>query len=431
MKGYKGFNKGLTCHGKQYAENTVFEEETAEIGKSGMHFCESPLDVIMHYGFIDSHGEFNEFAEVEALDECMTNNNVQYVTKKLKIGSKINITELVKAFVDFTFKKIDFKNSAATNTGDRSVAINKGDRSAATNKGYCSAATNTGKHSAATNTGNRSAATNAGKYSATTNTGNCSAATNTGNYSVATNTGECSVAIAMGDYSASTNTGACSAAMNEGMHSVAVNTGSNSVATNTGNCSVATNRGWNSVAMNSGNFSVAVSAGDYSSSTVEGKESIAIATGIESKAKGKKGCYIAVAEWALAENGHYVLADFQTRKVDGEIIKEDTFYTLMNGEFIEVNMQKYYKAMPNSGYVEAFGEKIEVGDWTFFAERAEPCSYYKVTEAKTGYKVPGICPVSLAECKRDLIRLIETTDYSKRVENLISSGCRSPLYQES
>ena len=27
MKGYKGFEKGLICRGKQYTENTVFEEE--------------------------------------------------------------------------------------------------------------------------------------------------------------------------------------------------------------------------------------------------------------------------------------------------------------------------------------------------------------------------------------------------------------------
>ena len=26
MKGYKGFKKGLMCRGKQYAEDTVFEE---------------------------------------------------------------------------------------------------------------------------------------------------------------------------------------------------------------------------------------------------------------------------------------------------------------------------------------------------------------------------------------------------------------------
>ena len=43
MKGYKGFDPGLICRGKQYAENTVFEENNAEIYKQGMHFCENPI----------------------------------------------------------------------------------------------------------------------------------------------------------------------------------------------------------------------------------------------------------------------------------------------------------------------------------------------------------------------------------------------------
>ena len=29
MKGYKGYKNDLTCKGKQYAENTVFENEKA------------------------------------------------------------------------------------------------------------------------------------------------------------------------------------------------------------------------------------------------------------------------------------------------------------------------------------------------------------------------------------------------------------------
>ena len=69
MKGYKGFEPGLICRGKQYAENTVFEEEEAEIYSYGMHFCENPFDVLDYYGFTNDNGDFNEFAEVEALDE--------------------------------------------------------------------------------------------------------------------------------------------------------------------------------------------------------------------------------------------------------------------------------------------------------------------------------------------------------------------------
>ena len=200
MKGYKGFEKGLICRGKQYAENTIFEEENAEICKSGMHFCENPFDALDYYGYVNDKAELNEFAEVEALDECETDDNKKYSTKKLKIGARLNIAGLVKAFVDFTFKKVDFENSTATNTGERSAATN---------------------------------------------------------------------------------------------------------------------------------------TGDWSAATVEGKESFAIATGIESKAKGKKGCYIAVAEWKKTEDG-YTLVNFRARKVDGKIIKEDTFYTLKNGKFVEV-----------------------------------------------------------------------------------------------
>ena len=207
MKGYKGYNKGLICRGKQYAENTVFEEENAEICKSGMHFCENPFDVLEYYGYVNDKAELNEFTEVEALGDCLTNDNKKYTTKKLKIGAKLSIAGFCKAFVDFTFSKIDWKNSAATNTGNKSAATNTGDYSAATNTGYRSAA------------------------------------------------------------------------------------------------------------------------------TVEGKNSFAIATGIGSKAKGKLGCYIAVAEWENI-NGEWQIKNFKAHKVDGKTIKEDTFYTLKNGKFV-------------------------------------------------------------------------------------------------
>ena len=205
MKGYKAFKKGLICDPTdknpfQYAENTTFEESDAKICNCGLHFCENPFDVLDYYGFVGNDGTLNEFAEVEALDECLTDDNKKFVTKKLHIGAKLSIAGLVQAFVDFTFGKVDWKNGAATNTGN---------------------------WSAATNTGYRSAA------------------------------------------------------------------------------------------------------------AVEGKESFAIATGIEGKAKGSLGCYIAVAEYEETEDG-YRLVDFKSHIVDGEKIKEDTFYKLENGEFVKV-----------------------------------------------------------------------------------------------
>lgn len=59
MKGYKGFDPGLVCRGKQYAENTVFEEDKATICKNGMHFCANPLDVLDYYPLINDNGKLN------------------------------------------------------------------------------------------------------------------------------------------------------------------------------------------------------------------------------------------------------------------------------------------------------------------------------------------------------------------------------------
>ena len=125
MKGYKGFSKGLVCRGKQYAENTVFEEDTAKICQSGMHFCENPFDVLNYYGFVDDNGELNEYAEVEALDVAQTDDQKKFCTKKLKVGEKLGIAGLVNAFVDFTLDKTK-RDSAAMNTGSHSTATNTG-----------------------------------------------------------------------------------------------------------------------------------------------------------------------------------------------------------------------------------------------------------------------------------------------------------------
>ena len=157
-------------------------------------------------------------------------------------------------------------------------------------------------------TGNFSHDKYTGKYSAATNTGYFSASTNTGVSSAATNTGDWSAATNTGDYSAATNTGNYSAATNTGYFSASTNTGDNSAATNTGNNSAA---------------------------TVNGKDSVAIVTGRDSKAKGSLGSWIVLTERREWNGETYPIKEVKAVKVDGERIKVDTFYKLIDGEFVE------------------------------------------------------------------------------------------------
>ena len=137
MKGYKAFEKGLICRGKQYAENTVFEEDEAEICKSGMHFCKDPLDVLDYYPLVDNDGNMTEFAEVEALDEAKTDDNKKFCTKKLKVGAKIDFVNLVKASVNFDYEKMEEIGEPDLNNSQNSAKIgSSGDSAQIALSGY-------------------------------------------------------------------------------------------------------------------------------------------------------------------------------------------------------------------------------------------------------------------------------------------------------
>ena len=163
MKGYKAFKKGLICDPTgnkpfQFAENTVFEERKAEVCKSGFHFCAEPMDVLNYYP------PESEFAEVEALDDVKTDDSVKYVTKKIRIGAKISLKDLISAQVDIDFAK-------AKEDGNEHYA--QGDCGHAAAQGYKGHAAAQGDYGHAAAQGNRGHAAAQGDYGHAAAQGNC------------------------------------------------------------------------------------------------------------------------------------------------------------------------------------------------------------------------------------------------------------------
>lgn len=94
MKGFKGFEKDFSCKGKQYEENTTYEEHGVGCCHKGvMHFCEDPWEVLNHYDLVDDNGNFSEFAEVEALGQVW-NDGEKRATNKIHIGSSGNSAQI-------------------------------------------------------------------------------------------------------------------------------------------------------------------------------------------------------------------------------------------------------------------------------------------------------------------------------------------------
>ena len=90
--------------------------------------------------------------------------------------------------------------------------------------------------------------------------------------------------------------------------------------------------GYSSTAGSSGNYSTAAATGVYCSAKADGKDSIAVVNGACGKARGALGCYLVLTEYD--DDGHMICA--KMARVDGSAIRENVYYTLKNGEFVEV-----------------------------------------------------------------------------------------------
>ena len=95
------------------------------------------------------------------------------------------------------------------------------------------------------------------------------------------------------------------------------------------------NTGDRSAATNTGDYSAATNTGDQSAAKVSGKESIAIVTGKDSKAAGALGDWIVLTERGEWNGDTCPIKEVKAFKVNGEKIKADTFYKLVDGEAVE------------------------------------------------------------------------------------------------
>lgn len=79
------------------------------------------------------------------------------------------------------------------------------------------------------------------------------------------------------------------------------------------------------------------SSGDSAKIGSEGKYAVICCAGHGSVVKAKVGSWITLSEWKYDEvEKEYIPVCVKTEKVDGERIKGDTAYKLVNGQFVEV-----------------------------------------------------------------------------------------------
>ena len=279
---YKGLDENFKCRGFQYEVGKEYEEDGAICCAKGFHACENPIDVWEYYSITDSR-----FAIVEQSGKIDKQEN-KTCSSKIKIKAELKFADFVKLCVDAVFVKCKF-NSKNDNGGD------------------CAQIGSSGECARIGSSGNYAQIGSSGDYAQIGSSSYYAQIGSSGNYAQIGSSGDCARIGSSGDYA------------QIGSSSYYAQIGSSGNYAQIGS---------------SGNYARIGSSGDCARIKSEGQRAVIMCAGGNSKAKAKKGSWITLAEYD--DNRKPVCV--KTEQVDGERIKEDTWYQLIDGEFKEVKL---------------------------------------------------------------------------------------------
>ena len=253
------------------------KDPEAALCRKGFRACENPLDTFRCYPPTESR-----YCTVD-IDDNGQRNSDDLCAEKIKIGAEIGPDGVIKAGAQFILELC--KEPADDHApGECSDAASGWTGNAAASGTWSNAA-------ASGLSGNAAASGWKGNAAASGRKGNAAASGEGGN---AAASGECGNAAAFG---------VC------------------------GNAAVSGDGG-NAAA--SGAWGTATVTGRYGGAKALGNDCLAAAWGPESKAMGKAGNWL-----VLSEHECGAIVDARLVRVDGEIIKSDTWYVLRNGKIVE------------------------------------------------------------------------------------------------
>ena len=295
IKSYKGFDSSLSCRGFQYEVGKEYEiDEHIKCCERGFHACESPLEVFDHYDMLKSR-----FAEVEQSGTIdREEDSTKVCSSRIKIKAELKLADIINIGVewlkDITSPSKVKTDSSLSDNGERKKQIgSSGDYAQIGSSGYSAQIGSSGDSAQIGSSGDSAKIGSSGDYAQIGSSGD---------YAQIGSSGD-SAQIGSSGYYAKIGSSGDSAKIGS-----------------------------------SGDSAKIGSSGDYAQIDSTGADSVIMCAGYKSKAKAKIGSWITLAEWVYnEEKGRYVPVCVKTEYVDGEIIRADTYYQLIDGVFTEVN----------------------------------------------------------------------------------------------
>lgn len=359
IKAYKGFDKNLCCIGFQYEIGKEYEQKgEIKCCENGFHACINPFDVLNYY-YANSECRY---CEVEQSGIIKTDeNSSKLASSKIKIKKEIGLIGLLKKGIKWIKENINpisiineiekektsltnnstlissnsnyskigsyYNNVKIGSSGDGSKISTSGYATKIGAIGYCTYIGSSGDFTQIGSNGNYSRISSSGHYTEINLNGTVARVSSSGDYTKIISSDPSTLISSSGDY-----TKICS------IHNFAKigSSGNNTLIYSSGDFAKISVSGNSTVISTNGNYDKISSSGDYINIDSTGKYSVICCAGKESMAKAKIDSWITLSEWKYSKDKKYdVPICVKTEYVDGERIKADTWYKLIDGEFRE------------------------------------------------------------------------------------------------
>ena len=332
---YKGFDEDLSCRGFQYEIGKEYcLEGELELCANGFHACQNPLDVFDYY----SMSLYTRYAMVELFgDVDFATDNKKLCATNIRIVKEMSIDELVEIGIMSSLPKKDLESG---NERSYSMMIASDACADIIYPKYEGASIASCGNYASINSKNRwQCIASSGKlakidafcdYSNISSSGISARITSVGLIQNISTSGYGSRVVSHG-YEASVASADMAMIYSDGENADLYASGAESkIASRGDNANICINSthgyinssGYNTRIMSAKNLSIIESTGE---------KAVIMSAGHNTKAKAKVGSWIVLTEYDNNREVKCIKAEY----VDGERIKGDTLYRLVNGEFVE------------------------------------------------------------------------------------------------
>nr|DAZ43386.1 MAG TPA: hypothetical protein [Caudoviricetes sp.] len=338
-RGYKAYNPGLICRGHKYEEDTVYKKNGHGICCSGVtHYCVNPFDTLDYYPLVQPDGQFSEFTTVEAIDEPVTGDGRKFATSTIKIGFKLGFKGFIQACVDFLYEKTikEMPKPEDVDVSDGAQIGSSGDDAKIGSSGNGAQIGSSGNGAQIGSSGDDAQIGSSGYDAQIGSSGNGAKIGSSGNGAKIGSSGRYAKIGSSGNGAQIGSSGDDAQIGSSGNGAQIGSSGNGAQIGSSGDGAQIGSSGDGAQIGSSGRYAKIGSSGDDAQITVENANNVVACVGKRGRIKAPVGTWCTLAEYGEWIGEGCPCICVKSFEIDGETYKADTWYTLKDGEIVEV-----------------------------------------------------------------------------------------------